>query len=178
MIATAAHVVHRAASIVVRPGWSGETPPSLGMAGGRVVVRPGFTSETATPDEDLAIILLEGALDAAASPLPLRVIDVATARQTPAKIVGYPLKGPLNNVIPGDKLFEASGPVTVEGAFRLRYRIPTQGGQSGAPILMTLAGRPCVVGLHLSGRDAIAPDSNRGMLFTDTLVDWINSLNS
>jgi hypothetical protein len=43
---------------------------------------------------------------------------------------------------------------------------------------MTLAGRPCVVGLHLSGRDAIAPDSNRGMLLTDTLVDWINSLNS
>jgi V8-like Glu-specific endopeptidase len=168
---TADHVTRRGAikaeSVELRPGWNGETPPAAGLFVSKCIVRH--------PSLDLALIVLDSELPFSFIPLKAHVMAPNDLKGRLAEISGYPTS--IGNLAPdGRKPIRASDPIEIADDSRLRYRIDTGKGHSGAPIMLKdghQAGR--VVGVHLGEPNQQSPSHNFGVPLNASIITWLEA---
>jgi glutamyl endopeptidase len=156
------------------PGVSRGTRPLGSVWATGIVTHPRWDRVSAS-DFDIAMMRLDTAVLPAADCLTPAVGIQPSTALSPPRIIGYPYVE-----VHGDTPVEGQGAIRAVESNRLFYDIDTEGGQSGAPILVPAAsGRSVVLGLHCgglgNGASALANSYNAGIHLRKELTDWMGT---
>ena len=174
-IVTAGHVVHdpirldgTASRVHVWPGYDHRLASNPAIVSHQIHVHPRYLDDT-DGRFDIAVLVPDVDLPQVPRLNPPPPGDVRT--DTAVEVAGFPLDQG------GFHMYTATGRMLRTAEGRLFYDTDTWGGQSGAPALVTLDGKPAVAAVHVDGmRAGNAQQANQGVLLTEELIAWISDI--
>ncbi len=174
-VITAAHVVapldaagqpRPVAAIAAIPGRNAAAAPFGSQTSRRVVFAPGWAAGPDRAAHDFGAVKLDQPVPAAGA-VPPGAFPDASIPALVANLTGYPAIPPGD--APQGTQWGTTGAVRIGSPGMLAYGIDMTGGQSGAPLLVSVQGRIFAAGINVTGHSTF----NQGVRVTDAVAGQI-----